>query len=169
LNRGDTGRYLKLVTDEERFMAKVSPCPITGCWWWLAGVDQDGYGRFTTGNSGHQRQWSAPRFALIVLAGVDLAPGQVAMHSCDNGGLGCTNPDHLKPGTPVENRADCVAKGRQARGEAARHAKLTPAKVIELRALAATGVGPTALGLKFGITKATACQVRDRRTWGHVA
>lgn len=100
----------------ERFMSKVSPEPNTGCWLWMAGVDKDGYGKFQTGPRGAQRHWRAHHFIFQATKG-PIPPGRLLMHTCDNGALGCVNPEHLRPGTWIENRLDCVRKGRHARGD----------------------------------------------------
>ena len=39
------------LTPLQRFMKRVSPCPITGCWWWTGGArDSDGYGCMSLDN-----------------------------------------------------------------------------------------------------------------------
>lgn len=45
-----------------------------------------------------------------------IKPGNVVMHTCDT--PDCMFPGHLREGTAAENRADCVAKGRHAQGDA---------------------------------------------------
>jgi hypothetical protein len=100
--------------DVRRFLSKVSPCPITGCWWWSAGVDKDGYGKFQTGPNGGQKHWRAHRFALLMV-GTDVDNDLVTLHACDQ--PLCVNPAHLRLGTQTENRADCTRKGRNATGE----------------------------------------------------
>lgn len=177
-------------------MEKVSPCPITGCWWWTASSDKDGYGSFVidcrTGTSGraHRASWELFRGS---------SPGPLdVLHRCDN--PACVNPNHLFLGTHGDNNRDCAAKGRTARG--ARHprwkggyqrpkgpglargerdgvAKLTESAVREIRARWTAGrpcAGPKrqpnsagALAREFGVRKATIARVVKRITWAHVS
>lgn len=95
--------------DAERFMSKVSPCPITGCWWYVGACDRDGYGKFQTGPNRGQRHWRAHRFAML-LDGVNVENDLVTRHLCNNGHLGCVNPSHLRLGTQAENRADTTRR-----------------------------------------------------------
>jgi len=41
--------------------------------------------------------------------------GMIVRHKCDV--PACVNPAHLQLGTQAENRADCVARGRHAKGD----------------------------------------------------
>jgi hypothetical protein len=89
-----------------------------GCWPWTGArqskdpryPNRGGYGSFLL--DGRTRY--AHRHVLEVTLGRQLAPGEIAMHSCDN--PPCVNPAHLRPGTKADNVADMVAKGRHAHG-----------------------------------------------------
>jgi len=149
-----------------RFWSHVERGEPSACWPWLAGTDKDGYGKFQITISSrppkpiHVR---SHRLALFLNTG-QLPPA--VLHKCDN--PPCCNPEHLFAGTQRDNRADCVAKGRHARGdrssarrypqprgERAHHAKLSDAQVEEIRRryVPRTGVGE--LVREFGITYTT--------------
>jgi len=59
-----------------------------------------------------------------------------AAHSCGNGLKGCCNPKHLRWATASENMQDQIAHGTTAKGERNGNAKLTEAKVAQIRELA---------------------------------
>lgn len=93
------------------------------CWPWT-GMKIKGYGRFGTR---HRVRFLAHRVAYELANGpiVGHIPGdpvaeRLVMHLCDN--PPCCNPKHLRVGTDAENIADCVAKGRNSRGE--RHGQI---------------------------------------------
>ena len=59
--------------------------------------------------------------------------GMQALHKCDN--PKCCNPDHIFIGTPMDNVADCIQKGRRRipKGESHYMAKLSNLQVEEIR------------------------------------
>lgn len=96
--------------------------------------------------------------------------GLVVMHDCPGGdNPRCVNPAHLKLGTVIENRADCVAKQRHARGAKMAGAKLTDEQVVAIRSLAAQGIQQEVIAQRFGITQPTVGNIASGKTWKHVA
>ncbi len=93
----------------ERFKAKVQVQDMgaeTPCWVWT------GQKR---GSHGHGGFWMGGRMVLAHRAAYELFIGeledsQVIRHTCDT--TGCTNPDHLLPGTQAENVQDMIQRGR---------------------------------------------------------
>lgn len=110
------GRIVR-VSNEVRFWAKVDKSG--ECWLWTGGLDKDGYGKFTItlppGSKPKQRHVRAHRYAWELANNRPFPPALVTLHTCDT--PRCVRPDHLRAGTQAENRADCVRKGRTARGE----------------------------------------------------
>lgn len=111
--------------------------------------------------------------------------GVFVCHRCDN--PPCVRPDHLFLGTPADNSADMVAKGRSytpsgadhysarspekvRRGEAAPRAILTEGQVRDIRRrLAAGGITQRALSAEYGVSPATIGIIASGRVWKHVA
>lgn len=152
----------------ERFMLKCSPCPITGCWWWTGSVDCNGYGKIGAGGR-RGRTLIASRVAYELFKG---PLKNDACRSCDNGALGCVNPDHIFDGSRSDNVRDCVRKGRflswKAQGRLNPNAKLTAKDVSEIRKLAASGVRQVDIASRFGIDQTRVSTViRSHWTGGY--
>ena len=77
-----------------RFWSKVALKQF-GCYEWLAGKSDGGYGQFS-----HGRTLFAHRFAYEDIKG-PIPHGLTIDHLCRN--RGCVNPDHLEPVTRGEN------------------------------------------------------------------
>lgn len=148
----------------ERFWPKVDRRSPVECWPWLAAVRKkgEGYGAFYF----EGRHQPASKVAYILCRG-PVARGQVVCHRCDN--PSCCNPDHLFLGTPQDNDADRVAKGRQARGSRNGFAKLTERQVWAIRRLRSIGAKPQWLSEWFGITAVHVWSLCNRDSyWRHV-
>jgi hypothetical protein len=104
---------------EERFWDKVDQtgpipihCPELGpCWLWTGALDHQGYGTFTWQGRGEGGLvWIGAHRAAFLLDGGRLAPGEQALHRCDN--PPCVRRSHLFAGTIADNQRDSYAKGR---------------------------------------------------------
>jgi hypothetical protein len=110
------------------------------CWNWLGGLYANGYGQF--------RGQRAHRVAYQLSIG-PIQKGIQILHRCDN--PQCVNPAHLFPGTPKDNMADKVAKGRWSggrpsdtiSGELNPRSKLTQSQVEQARSLYSSGFSIT--------------------------
>jgi len=154
-----------------RFWCKVNPagplpdhCPELGpCWVWTAYCNPDGYGHFRVGGR-IVRTHRASYAALIA----PIPEGQDVCHRCDN--PPCVRPSHLFAGTPADNAADRGRKGRHnpSVGENNGNSKLTTAKVLEIRRLAAEGVTQRAIARQFEVDQALVAQIIHWKLWRHV-
>lgn len=75
------------MTPEQRFWEKIEPLPWSGCWIWMGGLNDAGYGRIH-GNS------RAHRFAYELFVG-PIPSGLELDHKCRV--RCCVNPHHLEP------------------------------------------------------------------------
>ena len=175
------------MTVAQRFWAKVDKGQ--GCWPWLAGKQERGYGHFWFNG----RQIGAHRMAWILSRG-PIPDGFYVCHRCDN--PSCVRPTHLFVGRAKDNLRDAMQKGRMPRGvkwrdthrnmaSGDRHksvtypesvprgeshgmSKLTDSIVKEIRRLGGRGISNRKLGRKFGVTKSTIQKVIRKRIWKHV-
>lgn len=167
-------------------MSYVHHEPNTGCWLWAGHTSSAGYGKF---HPDAKSSMLAHRFSYVMHVG-PVAGDLFVCHRCDF--PPCVNPAHLFVGTPADNVADKVAKGRQSRGESVsakqrgdKHwttqkpypyrgeqipgAVLTAEKVLAMRAEYATGEWKQRdLAQKYGISQGTLCNIVNRKLWRHV-
>lgn len=190
---------IELPTVETRFWSKVDingPVPVHQAWLgpcavWTAGATSEGYGQFRPG--GLSASIPAHRMAWMLATGDDLSSEQLVCHRCDN--PSCVRFDHLFIGTPRDNSADMVAKGRQAvgdhvpperrargersgqrlhpertvRGVDQKAAKLTEADVLAIVSeYGEGGVTQAQLGAKYGISQTGICLIVRGLSWKHV-
>jgi hypothetical protein len=159
---------------DDRFWSQVVKKE-NGCWEWIGRTNYAGYGIFFTNRKNyraHRLTWEEFRGAI--------PPKLLVCHHCDN--RRCVNPDHLFLGTDKQNMQDCARKGRFAAqrkipdymakinvaGEKNGQARLTEAKVREIRALYGAGAKMVDLAKLYGVGASTIERVVKRQGWKHV-
>lgn len=142
-----------------QFFRKVDIQEI-GCWPWEGYRDEDGYGRF--GLRG--RPYRAPRVAYKIYNGCD--PGELNVcHTCDY--PPCVRLDHLFLGTPLDNMADKIAKGRSGyeRRHSKHHSKSHPDYIAEIRQRLSKGELPSHIAQAVGVHRTTVSRIKNGETW----
>lgn len=149
-----------------RFWRYVTPGPVEECWLWQGSLQGKGYGNI---QGDDKRNVLAHRLSYMLHSG-PIPDDMVVCHHCDT--PACVNPHHLFLGTQSENHADMRnkgrAKGNPAKGSDKPTAKLTDAKVQEIRALAAQGVYQRNIAKQYHLSQATVWSIIHRQTWKHV-
>jgi hypothetical protein len=149
-----------------RFWANVLLRGPSECWMWTAArfAGGLGYGQFRAG----KRKVRAHRAAYELTHG-PIPDGICVCHACDN--PACVNPSHLFLGTSAENTADRTRKGRSARigrslpRESNPAAKLTMAKVREIREAYQRGIRRSVLSERYGVSKSQIRHIVTGRSW----
>lgn len=90
----------------QRFRARFTVDPVTGCHRWFGALDTCGYGRLHVDG----RLVQAHRYALT-LAGVELLPNRECAHRCGN--RACVNVAHIEQVPRSANRARAAHRRRR--------------------------------------------------------
>ena len=127
-------RNLKLRASlHDRFYDKFIPEPNSGCWLWIGGIKEYGYGIIGLGRR-EEGTDKAHRVSWRIHHG-EIPEGMNVLHKCDV--PACVNPNHLFLGSLSDNMRDCVNKGRNFtpdnRGEKSSSAILTYNNVADIR------------------------------------
>ena len=116
--------------------------------------------------NGHTRK----AFVHKLVAAAFLPAKPTAKHELRhlNGDRHDNRASNLAWGTSKENAADREAHGRTAKGQRNGAAKLCPAKVASIRALAKTGASSRELGRRFGVHSTTILDVLHGESWADI-
>lgn len=113
-----------------------------GCLEYDGARNRDGYPWLRNGDGvgfGHRLAWS--------IKNGPIPHGMFICHSCDN--PACVNVDHLFLGSPAENSADMVAKGRSSK-KASRPRRFSDGDIKRMRDLCNLGATKTSVAKLFG-------------------
>lgn len=142
----------------EKFWPRVNKGLESQCWPWSGTISEKGYGVIRETD----RSQMAHRLAWFFTNG-PIPKDTLVRHGCDN--RSCCNPRHLELGTPAENSADSVRRGRMPRGEQTGRAKLTAFDVLKIRIAHADGMRQVDLATVYGVNKRTIGAIIQGRNW----
>ena len=131
----------------------------------LVSTLQGGYPSILLARGGKVKPTTVHRLVLFAFVG-EPRPGQEARHL--NGNRQDARLENLAWGTKAENMADKIPHGTLVRGEAQVHAKLTVAKVIDLRRRREAGETYCALAKELELNESTVSYACRGITWKHV-
>lgn len=146
-------------TTTDRFWARIDKGD--GCWTWTGGRMPTGYGsvRF-------RGECTVAHRVVWELTHGPIPSGIYVCHTCDN--RLCCNPGHLFLGTHLDNIADMVAKGRNAKGETNGQAKLTEADVLAIRTRVAAGKRQLDVARSYALDSGHVSMIVHRKIWKHL-
>jgi hypothetical protein len=147
---------------QERLQGKYQINNISGCWLWL-GAKRNGYGIIRYYGKliyAHRASYESAYGAI--------PDGAIVCHKCDE--PLCINPGHFFIGSPADNVADRVSKGRTTKlaGQGHHLSKVGDDDVRQIRKLLADGHMQREVAKMYGISEAMISGIKTRKRWKHV-
>ena len=147
----------------KRFWSKVDKTDPNGCWLWVGGKFNSGYG-CTRWQGKHSRM--AHRIAYEIIFG-SIPKGMFVCYACDN--KVCVNPDHLFLGTAKDNSLDMMSKGRSSScsfpGESNPNVKVSLGCVHIIRKLFKEGYSVAEIARRTEIPYGNAWRIAHGKSW----
>ena len=116
---------------DKKFWRYVDKKSIDECWIWTGRKDKDGYGSIRDGKL--NRRAHRVSYELNIAS---IPNGKMIRHSCNN--PSCVNPNHLLPGTQVENMQDRKDAGNEPIGEHHQNHKFSDNIIRQIKAFRGT-------------------------------
>ncbi len=128
----------------------------TGCLVWLGARCHGGYGNVTFKG----KTWPAHRLAYAAWRG-EIPKGLYVCHRCDN--RQCIAIDHLFLGTPQQNTADMLRKGR-----GRWKSRLTVQQVVSTKRRLISGDTSGQIAREYGVSVPSIMAIKHGKNWRHV-
>lgn len=140
---------------------RVSP---HGCWEWVQGRFNGGYGKFNKRAVKYGLSQYAHRTSWIIHFGPIPEDLQVC-HRCDN--PGCVNPQHLFLGTSQDNMQDASKKGRMNTWERLHGAQHGRAKLTldQVRNIQGDDRPRKEIAQEYGVSLSRISKIKQGSTW----
>jgi hypothetical protein len=142
---------------------------LNGCIEWNGCKDKDGYGLLiVSGISEKKRNVRAHRLSYLLNFG-EVPDKMFVCHRCDN--TSCINPNHLFVGTPADNVADMMSKGRYVSGGKPHYgednpkSKLTKKQVDGIRMLKKFKISQKDIANSLGLNRTTIQRIMSNKSW----
>lgn len=134
-----------------------------GCWLWLGATNSNGYGQIREKVDGKWTMLLVHRVSYELLVG-PIPEGLNLLHSCDT--PNCCNPEHLRPGTHLENMQDAKDRGRM-RGKVG-GVVLTEDDVRHIRCLLAGKEKHKRIAEQMGVCRSLITLIATGRRYGEI-
>lgn len=153
---------MNILTNPRYFSRRMSPqqkleasrsVTDTSCWESTYTASKNGYAHMTI----EGKAIDLHRLAYELYIGP--IPEKIrVLHTCDN--TRCHNPAHLFLGTAKDNTQDMLKKGR--------HVIASPLTEKQVRKIRKASGSLASIAEKYGVSKATISNVKNRKTWKHI-
>ena len=148
----------------EKFWSLVNIGEAKSCWNWHGGS----FHRFGYGLYWYQgKNQTAHRLAYSFSKG-SIPDGLEVLHDCDN--PRCCNPNHLFPGTALDNNRQRSEHGRNTDKRGSNHhlSKLADADIIHIRRLSQVGYSQKQLVKLFDVSQSAISRIVNSQRWSHI-